>query len=97
MCVTLAAFSQVRQLMGECCMNARRGHGLKNKKEKEMVRNVESLAKGRGSKQEVIERICTAAIYLPLIACQKLCNRASMRIYTSSLQENILVIKNSEE
>lgn len=83
--------------MGECCMNARRGHGLKNKKGKEMVRNVGKSSWRRVASRMVRERICTAAIYLPLIACQKLCNRASMRIYTSSLQENIYwSLKNSE-
>lgn len=77
-------------------MNARRGHGVKNKKGKEMVRNVEKSSWRRGSEQDGY-REDTAAIYLPLIACQKLCNRASMRIYTSSLQENIYwSLKNSE-
>ena len=33
-------------------MNARRGHGVKNKKGKKMVRNVEKSSWRRGSKQD---------------------------------------------
>ena len=79
--------------MNECSLNARRGHGVKNKKGKEMVRNVEKSSWRRGSEQDGYRE----DLYLPLIACQELCNRASMRIYTSSLQENIYwSLKNSE-
>lgn len=80
--------------MNECCLNARRGHGVKNKKGKEMVRNVEKSSWRRGSEQDGYrEDLYNCHLFTFNCLPGTLQQSKHENLYQLSSREYILVIK----